>query len=165
MTLTFRCLTAFFAFCSSIAVAQPLYQTYCNARFGYCLEYPSILTPQPEAQNGDGRVFNDKTGKERLRVYGTGNWTFNADGNAISLPELYRMELRGGRFPSKPARVVTYSVLKKGWFVMSGTVGNEIFYLNVFAKSDAFCYAMLHYPSEDSATYNPISSKLFKSFR
>ena len=146
------------------AVAQP-YQRYCNERFGYCLEYPSSLIPQPEAHNGDGRVFNDKAGQERLRVYGTGDWTFNGEGTAITLGQLYRMELKGGRYPSKPARVVTYSVLKKDWFVLSGTVGKEVFYLKVVAREDAFCYASLKYPKADSATYNPVAARLAGSFR
>lgn len=151
-------------FCYSDAAAQR-YERYCNARFGYCLEYPSALIPQPEAHNGDGRVFQDKAGNDRLRVYGTGNWNFNDEGNVISLAQLYRMELKGGRFPSKPARIVTYSALKNGWFVLSGTVGNDVFYLKVVAREDAFCYALLKYPKADSAIYNPVAARLAGSFR
>jgi hypothetical protein len=151
-------------FCWVPAISQS-WQQYCNGRFGYCLDYPSVLAPQPEAHNGDGRVFLDSRGQERLRVWGTGNWNFNDEGTPISLAQLYRMELRGGRFPPKPARVVTYSALRQGWFVLSGTVGNEVFYLKVLAKDGAFCYASLRYPKSDSAIYNPVASKLASAFR
>ena len=146
------------------AMAQQ-YQRYCNDRFGYCLEYPESFVPQAEAQNGDGRVFLDRKGRERLRVYGTGNWNFTDDVTAISLAQLYKIELRGGRFPSKPPLVVTYSTLKKDWFVLSGTSGGEVFYLKVIAKDDAFCYAWLRYPIADTAICNPVAAKVAGSFR
>lgn len=166
MPLTVRYLSfLFIILCGYNAIARQRYEQYCNGRFGYCLEYPAFLTPQPEAQNGDGRLFTDKAGQERLRVYGAGNWTFNDEGRAITLPQLYRMELQGGRFPSKPARVVKYSVLKKDWFVLSGTIGGKIFYLKVLTKGDAFCYAVLRYPESDSVIYNTVSAKLAGGFR
>jgi hypothetical protein len=166
MKYTFRYVlsVATICFCFPVSAQQP-YKQYCNARFGYCLEYPAMLAPGPEAPNGDGRVFLDRRKAERLRVYGTGNWNFNDAGTPISLAQLFNIELRGGRFPAKPARVVTYSALKKDWFVLSGTVGNEIFYLKVIAKDDAFCYAWLRYPKADSAAYNPVSGSIASSFR
>jgi len=34
-----------------------VFDTYCNARFGYCIHYPNdLLYPQREADNGDGRA-------------------------------------------------------------------------------------------------------------
>ena len=33
------------------------YDTYTNPRFGFSIMYPTFLTPQPEPENGDGRVF------------------------------------------------------------------------------------------------------------
>src|SRR4051794_7376036 len=42
--------------------------TYSNARFGYSIEIPPGFVPQPEADNGDGRVF--KTPTASLTVFG-----------------------------------------------------------------------------------------------
>ncbi|MEI9947196.1 MAG: hypothetical protein WDN26_23645 [Chitinophagaceae bacterium] len=52
------------------AINDLKFDTYCNARFGYCIDYPGILFPQPESENGDGRVFKDKQGNEALIVFG-----------------------------------------------------------------------------------------------
>lgn len=139
--------------------------SYCNQRYGYCLSYPEkLLFPQPEAMNGDGRVFLDAGGAERLRVFGTGHW--DANGDAIPFRRLYQMELKGGRYPntSKP-RTVTYSVFKNDYFVVSGTENGRVFYLKVLRKDDAFAYAYLCYPEADQAQYAPVAGQLFRSFR
>ena len=41
------------------------FNKYCNARFGYCIDYPKQhFIPQPESENGDGRIFKNKKGGE-----------------------------------------------------------------------------------------------------
>jgi len=46
---------------------QPTYKTCHNACFGYRIEYPADLRPQPNADNGDGRRFvpADEHGESR----------------------------------------------------------------------------------------------------
>ncbi len=47
------------------------YETYTNVRFGYRVDYPvPELIPQPEAPNGDGRVFRSADGQAEMRVFG-----------------------------------------------------------------------------------------------
>ena len=37
------------------------FDTYCNERFAYCVDYPKALVyPRPESKNGDGRIFKKK---------------------------------------------------------------------------------------------------------
>lgn len=140
--------------------------SYCNDRFAFCISYPAnLLKPQPEAQNGDGRHFNDARGVDRLTVYGSGNWNFNDEGTAVPLATVYQQELKGGRFPDANAhRVVTYKALGKTSFIISGTEKGEIFYLKVIKKADAFCFAYLHYPADLAKQYNPIAALIAKTF-
>ncbi len=147
--------------------AQRTPANYCNERYGFCIQYnPALLVPGPVAGNGDGRRFSDRKGHERLSVYGTGDWTFDADGNPVSLTELYHMELKGGRFPEPGAhRAVTYKALGKTSFVLSGTEKGAVFYLKVVKRADIFCYAWLHYPSAEAAQYSPVAELIAKSFR
>ncbi len=139
---------------------------YCNQRYGYCISYnPELLKPAPEAQNGDGRIFKDIRGAEKLSVYGTGNWTFNDDGTAITLEQLYRIELKGGRFPKEGThRIVTYKTSSKTAFIFSGTEGKEIFYIKVLKRDDAFCYAWLHYTATEADKYKPVAELIAHSF-
>src|SRR6476660_5925357 len=61
-----------------------IFDTYCNVRFDYCIQYPKeIVYPQPESENGDGRVFKNKQGDVVLTVFGRMN--SNAEGETISL--------------------------------------------------------------------------------
>jgi hypothetical protein len=120
----------------------------------------------PEAQNGDGRLFMDKQGRERLRVYGTGNWNFNEEGTAITLQQLYAMELKGGRYPKKDQpRQVTFKAIRDKSFIISGIEAGEIYYLMVVKGGDAFCYAYVHYPQEQAQAYKPTVELLSRTFR
>jgi len=51
------------------SLAPPTYKTYHNARFGYHIDYPADLRPQPEPDNGDGRRFVSADGQTVLTAY------------------------------------------------------------------------------------------------
>jgi hypothetical protein len=51
------------------SVAPPAYKTYHNDRFGFRIDYPAALRPQPEADNGDGRRFVSADGQTTLAAY------------------------------------------------------------------------------------------------
>src|SRR5690348_10551026 len=59
----------------ALALALPARAgSYTNARFGYTLIYPNDrFTPQPEAENGDGRHFTARSGAADLAVWGAYN--------------------------------------------------------------------------------------------
>lgn len=150
------------------ALARNIHQaTYCNHRFEYCLDYlTNLLRALPEAPNGDGRIFMNNQGRECLRVYGTGSWNFNKESEPIDLKQLYQLELKGGRFPKKEQpRLVTYKAYHDKSFIISGTEGDEIFYMMVLQGRDAFCYAYLHYPKQQATTYKPLAEVLARTFR
>ena len=86
--------------------AQQAYTKYCNARYGFCVEYPVNYGTEPASYNNDGRVFYDNEGYS-MRAYGS----YNALENSLEA------EMREGE---KEFDVITYRVSKNNWYVLSG---------------------------------------------
>ncbi len=137
------------------------YSSYCNNRFGYCLNYPRSMTPQPESGSGDGRVFKDEKTGATLAVWGRN--TTNPAGGEYSLEEQYAGDLQ--QFQSQPDRQVSYHTLGKGFFVISGYVAGNVFYQKVVRRGDTFGYAYLEYPQKAKKQYDAVSVQVYKSFR
>jgi hypothetical protein len=140
------------------------YGVYCNGRFGYCIDYPKgILFPQPESQNGDGRVFKDKAGEEVLSVFG--RIPDGDDGNPISLEQQYDIDIHGGEEPEGSKFTLTYQKLSKSFFVISGYANGKIFYQKTILKDGNFAYAILKYDESQKSRFDDFSEKLFRSFK
>jgi hypothetical protein len=136
------------------------YKSYCNSRFGYCIDYPAFLAAQPESENGDGRVFNNKKGITILTVFGRINQ--DADGNPLSLKNQYESDIKDLSLSKKN---ITYKKLGKTFYVLSGTKNETIFYKKTIVKDDAFCFAILEYSRQDKMLYDTVSAHLAKSFQ
>jgi hypothetical protein len=145
--------------------ATPTYDTYCNARFGYCVAYPAgLLYPQPESGNGDGRVFKSKDGANTLTVWGRLNQ--DVEGNPILLETQYDEDLQTlAQSDNGVEKVITYQKCGKTFFVISGYEGPKIFYQKTVLKGDVFAYALLEYQEAEKERYNPVSDSVFASFR
>jgi hypothetical protein len=138
---------------AAVAIAHgQAYRTYDNARFGYSISYPSkLLAPQGEAENGDGQVFLG-AGAE-MRVYGS-NLLLNE-----TLAAEYRAILK------EKGSSVTYKVLKRGFFVISGKQDGRIFYQKTLENSDgAFITFMIEYDESRRKTYDPAVTRMVRSF-
>jgi hypothetical protein len=144
------------AFGSSIT-----WKTYSNARFGYEIKYPTILTPQEEAENRDGRTFLSSDGKKSLTVYGGYN-VLNT-----SLDDMYKDTLSD--YASNKAEV-TYKVKNKSFFIISGYEGKRIFYRKTIrlAGTDNNCDTdatfIFYYPESEKKTFDKITETIAKSF-
>lgn len=136
------------------------YDQYCNVRFGYCLDYPNFLNPQPESSNGDGRIFINEKGEEVLRVFGRFN--LDAEGETISLERQYNSDIRDNL---KKKNTITYKKLGKTFFVISGYQKGKIFYQKTILKNDAFAFAIIQYPKDEKEIYDKVSTEIFKSFK
>ncbi|MBS1794465.1 MAG: hypothetical protein JSS81_11455 [Acidobacteria bacterium] len=135
------------------AAAQRKYKTYSNARFGYSVSYPSdLLTPQGEAENGDGQIFTG-SGAE-MRVYGSNlllNETLRREYNAL-------LKEKGGS--------VTYKTITANFFVVSGRADGKIFYRKTMKNADgAFLTFMIEYDETERATYDAVVTRIVKSFK
>ncbi|MDZ5451405.1 hypothetical protein [Labrys sp. ZIDIC5] len=129
---------------------------YANARFGYRICYPAdLMTAEPEADNGDGRVFSAPSGAS-LRVWGSYN-AAEEDIDAI---------VAGIADDGK----ITYRSAAKNGVVVSGRKGGEIFYAKLLLEKDAkgavetIRAFRLTYPAKEAATYDAVAARLAKCF-
>lgn len=141
------------------------FDTYCNGRYGYCIDYPSaVVYPQPESYNGDGRVFKNKKGEDVLTVFGRMN--ASADGGTISLEQQFDDDLHSvDEENGNKDRVITYQKLGKTFFVISGYKKGKIFYQKTILKGDSFAYAILQYDESEKDVFDKVSDRIFKSFK
>jgi len=141
-----------------VAAAESSFQTYRNARFGYSVEVPSDFRKGEAPVNNDGRVFYDRRSEGILSVFGM----YNA---LEASPESYAAEretdwkgLNGN---------VTYRAMRKGWFVLSGTVDGEIFYERVLFSDNRETIATLlvRYPESEKERFGEFVTRASRSLR
>jgi hypothetical protein len=134
---------------SGASSASPAHRwsTYANTRFGYTLCYPAdLLRPQPESDNGDGRVFRGGSG-EQLRVWGQ----YNAlDQSLVQAMQQHEARLAAGR-----ARI-SYRARGANWYVLSGRAGAQVFYARTRLSGDRFASFELTYRAADAAAWQKI---------
>lgn len=135
--------------------------TYCNPRFGYCIDYPKdMFYPQPESQNGDGRIFLNKNKAEVLIVYGT--MCITPEGNDKSLREQLEDDIQN--IISEKGKL-TYKKIGINFYVLSGYKNDKIFYQKTILKEDVFACAILQYNETEKNDYNIIAKLIFESFK
>ncbi len=133
---------------TGLAWAAPEWASYCNARFGFCVQRPAFMAPQPPPQNGDGQEF--RFGAARLIAFGSTQ--------ALSLPETYRLAQKDLQ--------VTYRVLKSELFVVSGyKKGSIVVYHYTRATQDAYISVYLEYPASQKKTYDPLIKPIVDSLK
>jgi hypothetical protein len=130
------------------------WKVYANVRFGYQICYPAdLLTPEPEADDGDGRVFTAPSGAS-LRVWGVNN-------AASQTLDVYTSKL------AEPDAKITYRTVKTGLSVISGHKGNDIFYAETLPTKDvddAFRSFELTYSDSEASLFTDIAEKLSACF-
>jgi hypothetical protein len=126
------------------------YRTYSNARYGFSIAYPvGVLLPQGESDNGDGQKFASKDGSATLLAFGSNRLDRSLQDEFQSAQE---------------NRTVTYKVLKRDMFVVSGTGNGKIFYQKTLLRGDAFKTFIIEYDEGERATFDPITSRIARSF-
>lgn len=138
--------------------------TYCNFRYGYCVDYPSeAVHMQPEAPNGDGCVFHDNNNRELGRVYRTLNP--DPEGSPVSLKtEMEKDIARLQDHAEGHAVGVTYSKVGKTFYVMSAKGNGRIYYHKCIVKGDDMAMLIFQYDEERKSVYNVIVAAMAKSF-
>lgn len=124
------------------------WSTYCNERFGFCIQRPAFMAPQPPPQNGDGQEF--RLGSARLTAFGSNQ--------VLSLAETYRLAQKDLR--------VTYRVLRPEFFVVSGyKKGFMVVYHYTKATGRAYVSVYLEYPVSQKKTYDPLIKPIVDSLK
>ena len=127
------------------------YDTYTNPRFGFSIMYPTFLSPQPEPENGDGRIF--KGVNEEMSVFASYNVLDD------SIEKLFK-ECKNSYIGT-----VSYAVQKDNWFVVSGTdEEGTILYRKTILTNDIEYTVNLIYPKAKKQLYDEIVEKVTKSF-
>ena len=112
-----------------------------------------MFIPQEESDNGDGRYFLSVDGRARLAVWG--NHAMDE-----SLEDCFRRDATPGG-----DKTITYKVLKKGYYVVSGYQGKRIYYQKTLLRGSTFATFVIDYEVEVKATYNAVTEDIAKSFR
>ena len=118
-----------------------LYDSYCNAKYLFCVDYPKAWKPDGESGSGDGQVINSSAdlGTE-IRVYGG----YNLD----DVKPKAQLDLMLKSF-KRDGGSVTFKVVKSDFVALSGFKdgGKTVYYAKVIFKEDRLLSLELTYPA------------------
>ncbi|MFZ6658040.1 hypothetical protein [Undibacterium sp. TJN19] len=135
-----------------------IYKTYVNHRYGYTIDYPDYLVPQGEAANGDGQVFLSKDGEAELRVYARAcidDWDTTP---AEFLKKAEQEKLKDGK-------IITYKAKGKGFAVVSGTKGKQIYYDKLLTTGNWCTSFEWNYAASQKEKYDEATKLIASSFK
>jgi DnaJ domain len=131
--------------------------SYRDARFGFALEYPfEVFPPDPEPSN-EGKSFVSRDGRARLMI----SAAVNAKGLTLAQ---HRRSLMEGAYKSA---TFDYAPRRGTWFVLSGTLGTDMFYHRVTFACDGQTFHgwRLMYPLSERAIYDRIVEEVHRRYR
>ena len=156
-----RCKSPLVALVTAILLAAPLaraddWLTYQNDRYGTTIDYPPVFKMQRPPDDDDGREFKSADGAE---------FTVSASYGGIDFTLATYHDFIVQHLD--PGSVVSYEARGKNWFVVSGTVGDKIFYEKHRLSHGAEMTEdfVVSYPAAAKRTYDPIVARMAKSFR
>ena len=146
---------------SETKIQSPSFGTYCNDRFGFCIQYPeNILYPQGESDNGDGQTFRSKSGDVILtvaKVYGSTETEETLSDNFNEYTHFKNSDF--------PNRTITYKKLSSNFYTVTGFNNGNIFYNKTIIVNGEFASAYIEYPESQKETFNPYCTVINKSFK
>jgi hypothetical protein len=130
--------------------------TYQNDRYGTTIDYPDFFKMQRPPDADHGRKFKSADGVD---------FTVSASYGGIDFTVVTYRDFIVKHLD--PGSVVTYETRGKNWFVVSGTVGDKIFYeKHLFSHGAEMTEDfVISYPAAAKQTYDPIVARMAKSFR
>ena len=133
--------------------------SYHNARFGFALRYPADVFTSAAGDDAERneRLFLSNDGRALL-------WISAMENRAPKTVIEYRRSLMTGRYAD--ARF-DYTPQRSHWFVLSGTVGEEMFYERVTFSCDhrTIHRWLLLYPLAERAFFDEIVGEIHRSYR
>jgi hypothetical protein len=127
-----------------------------NERFGTTIEYPDRFRPGRPPANGDGLAFSSGDGA-KFSVFGG----FNVlEHDLAALKDLVMSDRDAGE-------TIDYQPQGSNWFVISGTRGDEIFYERhlISHRGEVTNGFVMSYPASRKHAYDPVVTRMSKSFR
>lgn len=140
------------------------FETYCNSRFKYCIEYPVfLLFPGPESENGDGRIFTDSEGEEILWVYALPSYV---NGKPITLPQQFSHDITRLENENVSGELIIKEKKSSSHeYIISGETTHSIFFQKAIAKDITFAYMILQYRTTNKQLYEKLQGKILSSFK
>ena len=137
------------------AEAAPAFVTYTNARYGFSIAYPvGLVTPEPEAENGDGRAFQAKTGTARFLAY-AGHILEGINDS----PEQRAIEAE----KDCPAHHASYRVVKPELVAISCATASEILYEKTILHDGLATTLSAKYPKSERSHWDSIVARMARS--
>ena len=136
------------------------FDTYCNSRFDFCIEYPNVFKSQISPTNGDGLIFISPDKNAEIRAFGR-----------LAVEDLDKL---GQEFEIASTDIkFTYRKIAKNWFIFSGinkqgkmvyqkTIKKKITYMGQ-AGTYVFQSLMITYPVVQKKFYESYCTKISKS--
>ncbi len=134
------------------APVAPRSGEYSNSRFGYTIAIPPGFVAGDEPTNGDGIRYTSADGQATLTMVGS-----NTGGTTI---KQYYDDLSTG-IGAQPS----YSRMADDWFVLSGTKGDNIFYIKTFVGVASENNFTFEYPADQADRYRWVNDQLVRTFK
>jgi serine/threonine-protein kinase len=135
--------------------------TYQNDRYGTTIDYPDLFKMQPPPDADDGRKFEAADGADFTVSASYFAATYFAPDLTVAKYHDYIVKTLDH------GAAITYETRGKNWFVISGTLGDKIFYEKHLLSHGAQMNEdfVMSYPASVKQTYDPIVARMAKSFR
>jgi hypothetical protein len=136
------------------------FETYCNSRFGFCIDYPSNkLFPQGESANGDGQIFTSEDTETTLWVYRDFRDNAYVE-DEFTIKSVFNSDIQ----TNNPNRSITYKQLGTDYYVVSGYNEDKIFYQKTMITDKGLATSLIEYPESEREYYDKVSETIFTSF-
>ena len=132
--------------------------TYRNIRFGFMLKYPGdVFLPREAAADGAANMWVSRDGRSVFHITAA----LNAAGTKAVQHRRLVMQQRYG------AATLDYAPVRANWFVLSGTLGEEMFYERTTFSCDGRSMHswQLVYPVAERAFYDRVVEEIHRSYR
>jgi hypothetical protein len=158
MSLVFAAVLAGRGAYGVLAQAPLPMKDYNNLRFGYHVSYPlSLLKPLPEADDGDGRVFQPANGHADIRVFG-GYVLADSDQTIGGETKSALEECAGGK--------ATYRLDRSDVQVISCTrPDGSILYVKIMQAKGTLVQLRLNYPHAEKPVWDPVAAAMSRSLK
>ena len=137
---------------SALDAQAQSFDRYVNARFGTGLDLPSAWLPDPEAANGDGRIFRSQTGEAWVAIWGA------------HISGTVEDEIRN-RSRTSGAEIVTFRRATARRLTVSGFRNGRIFYSAGMAGCDGSIWGGfdIEYPRSERARFDALVNRMHQS--
>lgn len=133
------------------------YETYHNQLYNYSVEYPTILIPQGESDNGDGQKFISENKKTQLLVYRDYKNNYLTGGELYTLEEAFQedLKMKDGVFNKK---------IEDNYYIIAYKTDEIVYTHYAQLHKDNYYNILFQYPQDESDNMKEIIKHVTKSF-